>query len=115
MRKYTISLMAVLLAACGTSNFQDETIGFTPDPMDTNPPKPLQCDYPMMACGGPKCVNLMSDRKNCGWCGTECEGIEMCHNYQCVNPTQFGFSEGDLILGPKPYNPVKDLPRPVPH
>ena len=32
--------------------------------------------------------------------------------YHCEGPETFGFSRGDLVNGPIPYIPQKDLPRP---
>lgn len=113
MSRYAIPFF-LFIAGCGSLP-KDETIGFTPNGMDKNPPKPIQCDYPMMACGGKICVDLSRDKNNCGWCGVRCDSMEMCHDFRCMDPTYFGFSEGDLTRGPVDYNPVKDLPRPVPN
>jgi hypothetical protein len=40
--------------------------------------------------------------------------MEICYAYHCVGPEAFGFSEGNLVRGPVPYVPKKDLPRPNP-
>ncbi|XWS15548.1 hypothetical protein CRYUN_Cryun34aG0009600 [Craigia yunnanensis] len=37
-------------------------------------------------CCKKKCVNVKTDRLNCGMCGKKCKYSEMCCNGQCVNP-----------------------------
>ena len=107
-------ILSLLVAGCGSPLSDTDTIGFTPEGMNTNPPKPLTCEYPHMGCGG-ICVDVSRDRNNCGWCGEVCGKMEMCYAYHCVDPTYFGFSEGNLVDGPLPYNPIRDLPRPTPN
>ena len=117
MVKNSFFLLAILsIAGCGSPFTKEDTIGFTPDPMDKNPPKPLECDYPMMICDDyTKCVDVSKDRKNCGWCEIECDVGSVCQNYHCVDPTDYGYSKNDLLKGPVDYNIIKDLPRPTPN
>ena len=114
MGKFFFPLLLAALIGCGSPISSEDTIGWDSNRMDTNPPPPLTCEYPQMACGERTCVDVSRDRKNCGWCGTECGVWEMCLGYRCVDPTYFGFSEGDLLRGPVTYTPRKDLPRPIP-
>ncbi|XP_043697092.1 stigma-specific STIG1-like protein 1 [Telopea speciosissima] len=37
-------------------------------------------------CCKKKCVNVMTDRLNCGWCGNKCKYSEICCRGNCVNP-----------------------------
>ncbi|KAJ6935050.1 hypothetical protein NC652_010138 [Populus alba x Populus x berolinensis] len=37
-------------------------------------------------CCKKKCVNVTTDRLNCGMCGKKCKYPEICCNGQCVNP-----------------------------
>ncbi|KAJ6999404.1 hypothetical protein D5086_003755 [Populus alba] len=37
-------------------------------------------------CCKKKCVNVMTDRLNCGMCGKKCKYPEICCKGQCVNP-----------------------------
>ncbi|KAI5590404.1 hypothetical protein POPTR_004G007100v4 [Populus trichocarpa] len=56
----------------------------------------MTCDKYPRACrakGSPgpdcckkKCVNVMTDRLNCGMCGKKCKYPEICCKGQCVNP-----------------------------
>ncbi|XP_077228262.1 uncharacterized protein LOC143861212 [Tasmannia lanceolata] len=58
-------------------------------------PQSLKCNKNPRICrakgsAGPdcckkKCVNLMTDRLNCGVCGKKCEYTETCCRGQCVN------------------------------
>lgn len=36
-------------------------------------------------CCGKKCVNVMTDKLNCGMCGKKCKYPEICCKGQCVN------------------------------
>lgn len=37
-------------------------------------------------CCGKKCVNVMTDKQNCGLCGRRCKHMEICCKGTCVNP-----------------------------
>ncbi|XP_057512567.1 stigma-specific STIG1-like protein 1 [Actinidia eriantha] len=37
-------------------------------------------------CCKKRCVNVMTDRLNCGQCGNKCKYTEICCKGQCVNP-----------------------------
>ena len=37
-------------------------------------------------CCKKKCVNVMTDRLNCGMCGKKCKYAEICCKGKCVNP-----------------------------
>ncbi|XP_042477695.1 stigma-specific STIG1-like protein 3 [Macadamia integrifolia] len=37
-------------------------------------------------CCKKKCVNVMTVRLNCGWCGNKCKYSEICCKGKCVNP-----------------------------
>ncbi|KAJ9566703.1 hypothetical protein OSB04_002669 [Centaurea solstitialis] len=37
-------------------------------------------------CCNKKCVNVMTNEQNCGFCGRKCEDIEICCKGSCVNP-----------------------------
>ncbi|KAK7359806.1 hypothetical protein VNO77_01771 [Canavalia gladiata] len=37
-------------------------------------------------CCGKKCVNVSTDRNNCGRCGKRCKYSQMCCRGKCVNP-----------------------------
>lgn len=60
------------------------------------PRVPMTCDkYPRVChakgssgpdCCKKKCVNVMTDRLNCGKCGKKCNYSELCCKGQCVNP-----------------------------
>uniref|UniRef100_A0A7N0RF90 Stigma-specific Stig1 family protein n=1 Tax=Kalanchoe fedtschenkoi TaxID=63787 RepID=A0A7N0RF90_KALFE len=41
---------------------------------------------PGRACCKKKCVNVFTDRRNCGWCGHKCRFSEICCKGKCVNP-----------------------------
>jgi hypothetical protein len=58
-------------------------------------------------------MDVQSDNGHCGWCFTECNvGLgEFCRNYHCVNVADYGFEIHPR--GPRPYNPIHDLPRPA--
>ncbi|KAF8391573.1 hypothetical protein HHK36_023879 [Tetracentron sinense] len=57
----------------------------------------MTCDKFPRVCGaksspGPdcckkQCVNVMTDRSNCGMCGRKCKYSEMCCQGECVNPS----------------------------
>ncbi|XP_008780025.3 stigma-specific STIG1-like protein 1 [Phoenix dactylifera] len=61
----------------------------------SNPKASMTCDkYPRIcyARGSPgrecckkKCVNVMKDNQNCGWCGRRCGYGQTCCSGQCVN------------------------------
>nr|GMD06952.1 stigma-specific STIG1-like protein 1 [Ipomoea batatas] len=60
-----------------------------------NPPRrgEYTCDkYPRVCrgsrpdCCKKQCVNVMSDRLNCGKCGKKCKFSEICCHGDCVNP-----------------------------
>ncbi|KAL7212233.1 hypothetical protein ACSBR2_014999 [Camellia fascicularis] len=38
-------------------------------------------------CCGKHCVNVMTDKLNCGKCGKKCVYSEMCCQGECVNPS----------------------------
>ncbi|KDP39165.1 hypothetical protein JCGZ_00922 [Jatropha curcas] len=38
-------------------------------------------------CCKKKCVNVLSDRLNCGACGKKCKYNQICCNGKCVNPS----------------------------
>ncbi|OAY55172.1 stigma-specific STIG1-like protein 1 [Manihot esculenta] len=38
-------------------------------------------------CCKKKCVNVLTDRFNCGACGKKCKYNQICCNGKCVNPT----------------------------
>jgi hypothetical protein len=44
---------------------------------------PLTCDAGYLLCGG-ACVNLTTDRSNCGGCGAVCTGTATCQGGVCV-------------------------------
>ncbi|MQM15443.1 hypothetical protein Taro_048390 [Colocasia esculenta] len=60
-----------------------------------NPRSPMTCDrFPRIcrATGSPgpdcckkRCVDVMTDRLNCGWCGNRCGYGEACCSGDCVN------------------------------
>ena len=62
-------------------------------------PRPAQmtCDqYPAVCrakgspgldCCNKQCVNVMTDKENCGKCGKRCSYSEMCCQGRCVNPS----------------------------
>ena len=58
-------------------------------------------------CNG-KCVNLQSDKKNCGNCGNVCGSDEVCHKGKCVSPTstQVGSQSNDQSTSSGPISPV---------
>ncbi|KAK9057947.1 hypothetical protein SSX86_022786 [Deinandra increscens subsp. villosa] len=37
-------------------------------------------------CCNKKCVNVMTDKQNCGLCGRKCKHMEICCKGSCVNP-----------------------------
>ncbi|KAL8259319.1 hypothetical protein R6Q59_027272 [Mikania micrantha] len=37
-------------------------------------------------CCNKKCVNVMTDKQNCGLCGRKCKHMEICCKGHCVNP-----------------------------
>ncbi|KAI3510294.1 hypothetical protein L2E82_31412 [Cichorium intybus] len=37
-------------------------------------------------CCNKKCVNVDTDKQNCGLCGTKCRHVEICCDGSCVNP-----------------------------
>ncbi|KAL9662137.1 hypothetical protein QQ045_026967 [Rhodiola kirilowii] len=37
-------------------------------------------------CCKKKCVNVRTDKQNCGWCGRKCRYSEICCKGKCVNP-----------------------------
>lgn len=37
-------------------------------------------------CCSKKCVNVSTDRNNCGWCGNRCRYSQICCRGKCVNP-----------------------------
>ncbi|CAM8896364.1 unnamed protein product [Rhodiola kirilowii] len=41
---------------------------------------------PGRSCCKKKCVNLLTDKRNCGRCGKKCKYSHMCCNGKCVNP-----------------------------
>ncbi|KAG2688363.1 hypothetical protein I3760_09G092800 [Carya illinoinensis] len=63
---------------------------------EIKPRVPMTCDkYPRVCrakgstgpdCCKKKCVNVMTDRLNCGKCGKKCKYSELCCKGQCVNP-----------------------------
>lgn len=108
-----ISFLFALIVAC-SSVPQDADYLSSQQGYNSNPPPRMICDYPMEACGAPRCVNLQWDNNNCGVCGNECErGVgEICHNFQCKSIENFGFDNDVITRGPAPYVPQKDLPRP---
>lgn len=122
MWKIFILFFILSFVGCGYSTSSDfdiecdsNAIGPNPDLIIINTDRTVPlfiCTYPEMSCGGDICVNVAKDGRNCGWCGVKCDKGEMCYAYHCVNPTYFGYSEGDLVNGPVPYIPQKDLPRP---
>ncbi|CAN5814498.1 hypothetical protein BH11MYX4_BH11MYX4_14550 [soil metagenome] len=54
---------------------------------DTSPPVPT-CAAPKTSCGT-ACVDLGSDGKNCGACGTACAGAEVCVASKCTVASAF--------------------------
>jgi hypothetical protein len=105
---------ALLVVGCSAAPSQDrEDVAEASQAFNSDPPPPLQCDYPEMACGTGRCVDVQSDNGHCGWCFTECNvGLgEFCRNYHCVNVADYGFEIHPR--GPRPYNPIHDLPRPA--
>lgn len=111
MKILGIIFVNLLFLGCGQINLEQVGYGQIEQEYTSNPPKPLNCNYPEMACGG-ICADVSKDSKNCGWCGIKCEKLELCYGYHCEGPETFGFSRGDLVNGPVPYIPQKDLPRP---
>ena len=109
-------LCLFFLFSCSLSNDSNEVMendfSFLEQNMDTNPPKPIKCEYPFMDCGLRKCVNVEYDNKNCGWCNNICEISygEFCMNYHCVDVRDYGYNI--YPRGPVEYNIKKDLPRP---
>jgi hypothetical protein len=114
MKLLGIMFVSLLFLGCGPVSQIEDGYGQVEQEYNSNPPPKLICDYPNMACGGKICVDVSRDRNNCGWCGVKCEKMEICYAYHCVGPEAFGFSEGNLVRGPVPYVPKKDLPRPNP-
>jgi len=112
MKILGIIFVNLLFLGCGPISTDQIGYGKIDQDYNSNPPKPLTCDYPEMACGGKICVDVSKDPNNCGWCGIKCEKLELCYAYHCVGPESFGFSQDDLVRGPIPYVPQKDLPRP---
>ena len=111
--RINIFLCLFFLLSCNSHvDLNQEDLSTIEQNMDTNPPKPIKCDYPMMNCGTGKCVNVQFDNKNCGWCDSECRisDGEFCLNYHCANVRDFGYNI--YPRGPKEYNIKKDLPRP---
>jgi hypothetical protein len=112
-----ITFLFALVAACSSvPKVYDEDYSSSQQEFNSNPPPRMICDYPLEACGGPRCVNLQWDNNNCGVCGNECERSqgEICHNFQCKSIEKFGFDSHDIVRGPVEYNPRRDLPRPTP-
>lgn len=128
MSNFLIFILSCFTVGCGAAICDEELIGVSSQKLDdvlskqpetpwligSVPPKqPVLCDYPEMMCGNNVCVNVSRDGANCGWCGEACGKAEICYAHHCVDPTFFGFSEGNLVNGPVPYNQLFDLPRPV--
>ena len=114
MKKQASFIFAVLLTiSTGCSDASEKEEFEHIEQAWSGPPKPgLSCDYPMMDCGGDKCVNVQYDNKNCGWCETDCRisDGEFCRDYHCVNVRDFGYNI--YPRGPKQYDVRRDLPRP---
>ncbi|PIV99763.1 MAG: hypothetical protein COW42_10000, partial [Deltaproteobacteria bacterium CG17_big_fil_post_rev_8_21_14_2_50_63_7] len=43
----------------------------------------ISCDTGYTACSG-KCVSLLTDKDNCGYCGVKCGTNQVCSNGTCV-------------------------------
>jgi hypothetical protein len=80
--------------SCGTSCLSGQTCfngrcylpGTQAPVVSTNAPvtitPDLSCSSGQIACGG-SCVDVFSDKKNCGVCGRACKSLEKCVNAQC--------------------------------
>jgi hypothetical protein len=78
------TLALVVLAACG-DNIQVAPDAAVPDA----PPMPdaALCAGNQMLCEG-ECIDVSNDEANCGDCGNQCRGGEVCTN-SCACPTDF--------------------------
>src|SRR3954462_4977762 len=68
----SLSLFLLLFAACGTPATPPGTADMA-----------VPCTGTTTACGG-ACVDLKSDARNCGACGTACASDESCSNGACT-------------------------------
>lgn len=53
----------------------------------------LDCQTPLLDCGGTTCVDPRTDDANCGTCGNECTGFFDCQNGGCALNCQAPLSE----------------------
>lgn len=51
-----------------------------------------QCGAERKTCCDGECVDLRSDRDNCGGCATRCAANEVCHESLCMTESSFGGS-----------------------
>lgn len=106
----TILVLIVVLAstAINSATSDEEEDFFLRDPDQSKPSSSLRggsrflgqrprltCDnYPKACeskgnsvCCNKKCVNVKTDKLNCGACGKKCKFSEICCNGRCVNPS----------------------------
>jgi hypothetical protein len=75
--------------ASGSSGGGDADTDTSPDGWDVRPETDAadaeegDCPAGLSSCGG-TCVDLMTDRGNCGGCGRSCAAVEICADGECV-------------------------------
>lgn len=75
--KTPTSRRRMLIAAAGALGF-----GHQESLASSRKRKDKSCPFLTKQCGN-KCVKLLSDRKNCGYCGLKCSSGERCHMGHC--------------------------------
>jgi len=71
--------MVIWLAACGSVAKATDASVDSPDPM-----APL-CSAPQLSCGGPTCVDSMTDNAHCGSCAVACKTGATCMAGHCTD------------------------------
>jgi hypothetical protein len=96
------AVVAVVSAAsCGGTDAATGPLpavdGGLPDVVETDSaPPPPPCNAPKTTCGS-ACVDTSADTKNCGGCGTACQGPELCIASKCKYVP--GFAARKVYLG----------------
>jgi len=91
MKKAYLVLSALALVGCG-----DDSMVMFPDtgpvPMTDAGPTIGDCRSPMVVCGS-RCVDLDTDPRNCGGCGTTCDSDTFCDRGSCGSSCGSGLAE----------------------
>src|SRR5438105_3396692 len=89
-RSLSLAALVAMAAACGDDNqMMNSTKDMAVASDLAGGDATVSCDGNLLACGG-KCVDVLTDKANCGQCGKACAGTETCTAGQCVVPCTQG-------------------------